>query len=97
MTALSLVYPVQNLINAVAIGFGIGINAVIAYHLGAQEQEKADQAASWGVVWNLVHGAVLTVVCIAVMPRHSWACLRTTGMSSPWASAIPRWLSAFPW
>ena len=68
MTALSLVYPVQNLINAVAIGFGIGINAVIAYHLGAQEQEKADQAASWGVVWNLVHGAVLTVVCIAVMP-----------------------------
>ena len=56
MTALSLVYPVQNLINAVAIGFGIGINAVIAYHLGAQEQEKADQAASWGVVWNLVHG-----------------------------------------
>lgn len=68
MTALSLVYPVQNLINAVAIGFGIGINAVIAYHLGAQEQEKADQAASWGVIWNLVHGAVLTVVCIAVMP-----------------------------
>ena len=34
MTALSLVYPVQNLINAVAIGFGVGINAVIAYHLG---------------------------------------------------------------
>lgn len=28
MTALSLVYPVQNLINAVLIGFGIGINAV---------------------------------------------------------------------
>lgn len=27
MTALSLVYPVQNMINAVAIGFGIGINA----------------------------------------------------------------------
>ena len=27
MTALSLVYPVQNLVNAVMIGFGIGINA----------------------------------------------------------------------
>ena len=27
MTALSLVFPVQNLINAVAIGFGIGLNA----------------------------------------------------------------------
>ena len=31
MTALSLVYPVQNLINAVMIGFGIGINAVISF------------------------------------------------------------------
>ena len=29
MTALSLVYPLQNLINAVAIGFGVGINAQI--------------------------------------------------------------------
>ena len=35
MTALSLVYPVQNMINAVAIGFGIGINARVSYHLGA--------------------------------------------------------------
>ena len=28
MTALSLVYPVQNFINAVGIGFGVGINSV---------------------------------------------------------------------
>ena len=33
MTALSLVYPVQNLINAVMIGFGIGINAVISFYI----------------------------------------------------------------
>ena len=40
ITALSLVYPVQNLINALAIGFGVGINAVISYHLGAGEIDK---------------------------------------------------------
>lgn len=40
MTALSLVFPVQNLITAVGVGFGIGINATIAYFLGAQKQEK---------------------------------------------------------
>ena len=28
MTALSLVYPVQNFINAVGIGFGVGMNAL---------------------------------------------------------------------
>lgn len=49
MTALSLVYPVQNFINAVGIGFGVGINAVIAFHLGAGDHEKADQAATQGL------------------------------------------------
>ena len=48
MTALSLVYPVQNLITAVGVGFGIGINAAIAFHLGAGEKDKADRAASQG-------------------------------------------------
>lgn len=68
ITALSLVYPVQNLINALAIGFGVGINAVISYHLGAGEQDKADAAATRGVVCSVIHGIVCTVVCIAVMP-----------------------------
>ena len=35
MTALSLVYPVQSLMTAIAVGFGIGMNARIAYCLGA--------------------------------------------------------------
>ena len=38
MTALSLVFPVQNFINAIAIGFGVGINAVISYFLGAKNK-----------------------------------------------------------
>ena len=40
MTALSLVYPVQNLINAIAIGFSIGIAALISLHLGAGNKER---------------------------------------------------------
>ena len=38
MTALSLVFPIQNFINAVAIGFGIGINAVISIFLGGHQE-----------------------------------------------------------
>ena len=68
MTALSLVYPVQNLINAIAIGFGIGINALIALHLGAGDRAKASLAASHGLFFALVHSLVITVVSIAVMP-----------------------------
>lgn len=68
MTALALVYPVQNLINAIAIGFGVGINATVAFYLGAKEQEKADRAATQGTFFNFLHGVVLTVLCIAIMP-----------------------------
>ena len=68
MTALSLVYPVQNLINAIAIGFGIGINALIALHLGAGDREKAGIAASHGLVFSLLHGLVITIGSIAIMP-----------------------------
>lgn len=40
MTALSLVFPVQNFINAAAIGFGVGINAVTAFYLGAGRKTR---------------------------------------------------------
>lgn len=68
MTALSLVYPVQNFINAIGIGFGIGVNAVIAFHLGAGEGEKADKAATQGMVIALIHGIIITIVSIAIIP-----------------------------
>lgn len=68
MTALSLVFPVQNLINAVTIGFAIGMNAVISFCLGAQDDEEANRAASQGVFLNTLHGIILMVVCIGIMP-----------------------------
>ena len=68
MTALSLVYPIQNFANAIAIGFGIGINAMIALYLGAGDRKKAEIAATHGMVLSLLHGVVITVVSIAVMP-----------------------------
>ena len=68
MTALSLVYPVQNMINAVAIGFGIGINARVSYHLGAGDKKMADTAATHGFFLSVIHGILMTVISIAVMP-----------------------------
>ena len=68
MTALSLVFPIQNFSNAIAIGFGIGINAMIALYLGAGDREKAETAATHGFVLSLVHGVVMMAVSIAIMP-----------------------------
>lgn len=68
MTALSLLFPMQNLINAVTIGFSIGINAVISFYLGAGKQKEADTAASLGLLLNAAHGIFLTFFCVGVMP-----------------------------
>ncbi len=68
ITALSLVFPVQNLISAVAIGFGIGLNAVVSRHLGAGETQRASAAASWGILLSALHGLLMTLVCLAAMP-----------------------------
>ena len=68
MTALSLVYPVQNFVNAIGIGFGIGINAVIAIHLGAGDEKKANMATTQGMLLALIHAVILTVAGIAVLP-----------------------------
>lgn len=68
MTALALVFPMQNLVNAIAIGFGIGINAVAAFYLGANDRERADCTASLGMLCSLLHGVILMVVCVAGMP-----------------------------
>lgn len=67
MTALSLVYPIQNLITAVTVGFGIGINAAMSFYLGAGNQKKADCAASLGVLFNALHGLLLNIICLILL------------------------------
>ena len=68
MTALSLVFPVQNFINAVAIGFAIGINAAIAFYLGTEEYSRANMAATQGMVFAVIHSIVITVSVISIIP-----------------------------
>ncbi|MDO5303897.1 MAG: MATE family efflux transporter [Clostridia bacterium] len=69
MTALSLVYPFQNLMTAVAVGFGVGLNARIAFCLGAGKPLQADQNATTGMVLSLIHGIILMAAGLLFMPR----------------------------
>ena len=69
MTALSLVFPMQNLVTSIGVGFGVGINAMIALNMGAKNQKAADASASYGMLLSLLHGILLTFFCIGVMPK----------------------------
>ncbi len=68
MTALSLVFPMQNLVLSIGVGFGVGINALIALNMGANNKKQADCVASYGVLLSFVHGILLTIACIMIMP-----------------------------
>lgn len=65
---MAFVYPVQNMINAIAIGFAIGINASVSFYLGADDPVHAEKAAAQGLLLNFLHGIALSVLCVAVMP-----------------------------
>ena len=62
MTALSLVYPAQNLLTAVAVGFGIGINAMIAFYMGENNLKKAEKTVTQGVLGSFLHGLLLMIM-----------------------------------
>lgn len=68
LTALSLVFPVQNLVNAIAVGYGVGINAMISLYLGAGNRHQAKVSASHGLVGATFHGILVSVLCFAGMP-----------------------------
>ncbi|MGN0659691.1 MAG: MATE family efflux transporter [Emergencia sp.] len=58
LTATSLAYPVQLLMIAVAVGTGVGVNALISQRLGAGKQKEAWQAATDGLLISLICSAV---------------------------------------
>ena len=48
LTALSIIYPLQLLMIALAVGTGVGINTVMAAKLGVGNEKEADEYAGVG-------------------------------------------------
>ncbi len=61
LTAVSLAFPVQNLMIGVATGTGVGINALLSRSLGAKEYEKANKIAANGVFLALLSGLAFLI------------------------------------
>lgn len=56
LTAVSLAFPVQNLMIGVATGTGVGINALLSRALGAKDFEKANKIAANGLSLTVFSG-----------------------------------------
>ena len=62
LTAVSLAFPVQLLMIAVATGTGVGVNALLSRRLGQKKQEEANAVAANGVFLSVCFWMVFAVL-----------------------------------
>ena len=65
LTAVSMAFPIQNLMIAVGTGTGVGINALLSRNLGAKNYEKANQIASHAIFLAVASYLVFLVIGIS--------------------------------
>lgn len=70
LTAVSLSYPIQNLIVAIGTGVGVGANALLAMFLGEKKQEAADKTARHSLVIGLGFYLLLLLFGLFAVRRY---------------------------
>ena len=71
LTALSIVYPMQLLMIALAVGTGVGINTVMAARLGIGNRKEADEYAGVGTPLAIGLWLLFAAVCWMIMPFYA--------------------------
>lgn len=71
LTALSIVYPLQLLMIALAVGTGVGINTIIAAKLGEGREKEANEYAGVGTPLATVLWLLFALICWLIMPAYA--------------------------
>lgn len=62
LTAVSLAYPMQNIVLAVSVGFGVGINSVVSRYLGSKNNNKVNSACCHGFLLSGIHAIIFVLI-----------------------------------
>lgn len=71
LTALSIIYPIQLLMIALAVGTGVGINTAMAARFGVGRRDKAEEFAGVGTLLAGVLWGIFALVCWLLMPAYA--------------------------
>lgn len=71
LTALSIIYPMQLLMIAFAVGTGVGINTVMAAKLGIGNRKEADEYAGIGTPLAIALWFLFALICYRIMPFYA--------------------------
>ncbi len=75
LTAVSLVFPVQNLMIAVSVGTGVGINALVSRYLGEGRNKDANTVARNGMLLSIISAIIFAI--LGVTFAHTFFKLQT--------------------
>ncbi|WP_423189180.1 MATE family efflux transporter [Alkalibacterium sp. f15] len=68
LTAVTLAFPIQNLMIAIQVGTGVGMSALLSRNLGENNFEDANRAASNGVFLSMIHYLFILVLGLTMVP-----------------------------
>lgn len=72
LEAVSIAFPIQNLMIAVSTGTGVGINALLSRHLGEKKFDEANKTANTGIFLAICSYIAFAVIGLTVMyPYYS--------------------------
>ncbi|MDD6107686.1 MAG: MATE family efflux transporter [Oscillospiraceae bacterium] len=70
LTAVSMAFPLQNVVISVSVGFGVGINALLSRALGQKNPERANQVAVQGLILQAISFFLVLLIGIFGMEAY---------------------------
>lgn len=71
LTALTVVYPLQLVIIALAVGTGVGVNTYMARKYAQGREDEARKTAGTGILLALISWAIFAVVSLLIMRPYA--------------------------
>lgn len=67
LTAVSLAFPIQNILLGVSVGTGIGVNSLIARTLGQKDYEKSNIVVSYGLILGILTWIIFVLLGLVLI------------------------------
>lgn len=67
---MSLSFPITTLMNALSVWIGVGVNVLIAGYLGQNKSEKANSAATLGLLLSVIVGTAVNIAVLFIIKPY---------------------------
>lgn len=83
LTALSIVYPIQLIVTAIAVGTGVGVNTLMSRYDGQGNHHLADRTAGTGTVLALISWLIFAVLSGLLMRPFAAISTESSSVAGP--------------